>query len=120
MPTTVSEPEPDKPESAEICLWHWLILLADLIFAVGLLLTMKVCKVESEEDRRKRRKRSGIGRIAAIGVLTLACIFVSSLGFCWIELPLSILSVALMSIASALLHRRKFAGNPRKPAADSV
>ena len=120
VPTTVSEPEPDKPESAEICLWHWLILLADLIFAVGLLLTMKVCKVESEEDRRKRRKRSGIGRIAAIGVLTLACIFVSSLGFCWIELPLSILSVALMSIASALLHRRKFAGNPRKPAADSV
>ena len=116
---TTAAPVPDEPQAAQACFWHWLILLADVLFGVGLLLTGKVCQAESQEARRKCAKRSRNARILGVGALALVCLVVCVLGFCWLELPMSILSVVLMSIASALLHRRKFADKTPSPAPDN-
>lgn len=111
--STPTEPEKETEGTPERhCLWHWLIVLADLLFAVFLLLTMKrVEKTVPEEEKTKRARKSRMGRSLSIAALTLFCIAVNILGFCHWELPLSIVSVAGMAILSALLYRRKFASD---------
>lgn len=103
-------PNGGEEQKGHACVWHRLIILADLIFALGLALTMRREKADTPDDKKRRhRKRSIALIVCGFAVLMLVCVFSCILGFCRLELPLTVISGLVMGAASALLYRRKFA-----------
>ena len=111
--------ENDDEQGGLACVWHRLIILADLLFALGLALTMRREKSDVPEDKKRRHRRRSIAlRVCGFVLLMLVCVFSCILGFCRLELPLTVISGLVMGAASALLYRRKF--SEKEETAESV
>jgi hypothetical protein len=111
MPTEPVTP-PDNGDSGngggDGCAWHWLIVLSDLVYALVLFLTMKSREYETGEDLDGRKKKSRKRRGFSDALQVLILLVINYFGSCWWELPLSVISLALISGLMVFTYRRKF------------
>lgn len=116
-------PQGDKDISAskksEVCYWHYVIYVTDVIYVVMILATVKRKKDEEEEDeeldnkanakgRKKLKDKSKNRRVIAQTGLAVVFIAVNIVGFCYIDLPASIVSYVVISVAQVAAYKHKF------------
>lgn len=110
------------------CRWHYIIFIVTLIYFLVLLVTLKRKQeeeeeseavddeapvtdeetAEDEEDWKKRKRNSAIRRSVSQIVLLVVYIRVNIRGFCWVELPASVIGMLLITIEQVLTCRHKF------------
>lgn len=113
------QPVPGDPEAPigtrgsedALCLWHWLIILADALYLVLALLTMKRKKTDDEQSRTHEKKRSVRRRWASGAVLAVLLIVLNILGSCIWEPLLTVLTAIVMPIVLWATFRYKFSEN---------
>ena len=115
-PSAAPTPElPTVPESVElpneardICIWHWMMVLIDVIYLDFLLLTMRRPKDMEPSERDRRRRRSRLRRLIASAVFVILMALFLVNGGCSLELPVAILSVLLVGSLMIATYRHKF------------
>lgn len=109
-PTTVPATDGTDRANGDPCLWHWLILLTDIVYLAVALLTMKRKQYAPDqlEEFDDDRKSSGRRRWVSLLLLAAILLVLNIVGFCHWELPLTILSAVAVPLALWATHRHKF------------
>ena len=113
------EDEPVALAGGEKCYWHYLILLADLIWLLFILLTAKKrdedeAEGANAEDGQKQRRRSTLHRYLSEAGFILLMILINMLGHCRKELIWSVVSGVLVAALSYLAYRHKFGSDGKE------